>query len=320
MKKLNRFACLLFLIALAVSQVCPATASANEVWVTPAVLNSSKVVGNWALTGTGYTRFSFVVPDNFTGLPEAKVVVLGQGSAPVTITYSLALSISGDGFGVAQRTYNQAGVNANIEPNVFTEIDVTSILPTDIPLSPGDYVSLYFNTTTNAASANIMGLRFIYSEPGIPRGAIMMWSGNTAPSGWALCDGENGTPDLRERFVLGAGGSVNKGSVGGNSSITIPAHVHATGDHVLTVEEMPSHTHIQNPHNHYIGVAQGPDWNGGTGTGAGARWGSYTSDTTATNQNTGGNAPHNHGNTSSAGDEVVNVMPPYYALCFIMKL
>lgn len=330
MKKLNRFTCLLFLIALAASQVCPATASANEVWVTPAVLNSSKVVGNWALTGTGYTRFSFVVPDNFTGLPEAKVVVLGQGSAPVTILYSFSLSVSRNGDSQAVRTYSQSGAGIGITPDVFTEIDVSSILPTDIPLSPGDYVSLYFNTTANAASANILGLRFIYSGPsgpagptgpqgptgdagamgppgvqgvkgdtgetgpqGIqgvkgdkgdtgatgpagpvgPSGIIVMWSGSSSaiPAGWALCDGQNGTPDLRDRFVVGAGNAYAAGNTGGNVS-----HFHA-GTTSLPNENGP----VRND-----GDKQRADEH------------------------------HSHTFTTDTREN----LPPYYALCFIMKL
>lgn len=292
MKKLNRFTCLLFLIALAASQVCPAAASANEVWVTPAVLNPSKVVGNWALTGTGYTRFSFVVPDNFTGLPEAKVVVLGQCSDPVTISYNLSLSVSGDGIDQAQQTYNQVGGNANIAPNVFTEIDVTPILPTNIPLNPGDYVSLFFNTTVNTLSANIMGLRFIYAAQGIPRGAIMMWSGTIAPSGWALCDGQNGTPDLRDRFVLGAGNIYPIGQAAGEAT------------HTLTIGEMPAHAHGTIPT--WLGISGSNrtvklDITYGEGNLAGTSWSNVSIPAA------GGGVPHNN-------------MPPYYALCFIMKL
>ena len=53
-------------------------------------------------------------------------------------------------------------------------------------------------------------------------GIIALWSGtaDNIPSGWALCDGNNGTPDLRDRFVLGAAGSVAPGGTGGNFSHT----------------------------------------------------------------------------------------------------
>jgi microcystin-dependent protein len=70
----------------------------------------------------------------------------------------------------------------------------------------------------------------------IPFGTIVMWTGSTAPSGWALCDGTNGTPDLRGRFVLSQG----QGSGLTNRLIN---QVGGAETHTLTVQEMPSHTH-----------------------------------------------------------------------------
>jgi len=67
----------------------------------------------------------------------------------------------------------------------------------------------------------------------VPSGVITMWSGSTnaVPSGWLLCDGNNGTPDLRDRFVVGAGGSYSVNDTGGADSVT------------LSTSEMPSHSH-----------------------------------------------------------------------------
>jgi len=110
----------------------------------------------------------------------------------------------------------------------------------------------------------------------IPHGIITMWSGSigTVPSGWHLCDGTAGTPDLRDRFIMGAGLSFGAGAVGGASS-TVPttsadgAHTHggatgaggsvaptgvtdvqgdhfhtgATAGHALAISEMPAHDH-----------------------------------------------------------------------------
>ena len=73
-------------------------------------------------------------------------------------------------------------------------------------------------------------------ESVIPTGVIVMWSGSTSsvPTGWALCNGQNGTPDLRDRFIVGAGNSYSVGSKGGADSVT------------LTTSQMPSHAHSLN--------------------------------------------------------------------------
>jgi hypothetical protein len=74
----------------------------------------------------------------------------------------------------------------------------------------------------------------------VPAGFIGMWSGavGAIPAGWLLCDGTNGTPDLRGRFVLGAGGAFGVGSAGGQASVNWSVDGHA-----LTISEIPSHNH-----------------------------------------------------------------------------
>jgi microcystin-dependent protein len=82
----------------------------------------------------------------------------------------------------------------------------------------------------------------------IPMGTIVMWTGSTAPSGWALCDGNNGTPDLRGRFVLSQG-------QGTGLTNRVIDQVGGAETHLLTSNEMPSHTHTgttasNGSHNH----------------------------------------------------------------------
>lgn len=59
----------------------------------------------------------------------------------------------------------------------------------------------------------------------VPRGVIGIWSGSidAIPAGWALCNGQNGTPDLRDRFVVGAGNSYSVGATGGSATVS---HTH----------------------------------------------------------------------------------------------
>jgi hypothetical protein len=55
----------------------------------------------------------------------------------------------------------------------------------------------------------------------IPVGGIILWSGATTavPPGWALCDGTLGTPDLRDRFIIGAGSTYAVASTGGSNAV-----------------------------------------------------------------------------------------------------
>lgn len=155
---------------------------------------------------------------------------------------------------------------------------------------------------------------------GIPSGGIIMWSGSVAniPAGWALCNGQNGTPDLRNRFVIGAGSTYAVGATGGSTTKNL-AHTH-TG---------PSHTHSMPDHRHYCDWTIQP-YPGGTdyddtvedgdpATPAGSDhqhrvqlYTNYSGTLTSSDAGTG--------NTSSAGSTAQDIMPPYYALCFIMKL
>ena len=129
----------------------------------------------------------------------------------------------------------------------------------------------------------------------LPIGSIIIWSGTVAsiPTGWQFCDGTNGTPDLRDRFVVGArqdSGGVSMTNVSG--SLT---KIGGEAKHTLTIAEMPSHTH-----SYRWWIA----WYFSGSTELAAK-GSYNDN--AQTSSVGGGQPH-------------NILPPYYALCFIMKI
>lgn len=156
----------------------------------------------------------------------------------------------------------------------------------------------------------------------IPRGIISMWAGGVddIPSGWHLCDGTNGTPDLRDRFIVAAGNSYSSGHIGGSPTYTPTITVKGSntgvqvGYHTLTIAEMPSHSHrIGNIHR------QGdPDnWEVPGRT--------FIIDDEIWTDTAGGNQGHNHpivdhGHVHSAHASAIDSRPPYYALAFIMKL
>ena len=64
--------------------------------------------------------------------------------------------------------------------------------------------------------------------PGVPSGAIILWSGasNAIPSGYVLCDGNNNTPNLQDRFVVGAGNTYAVDATGGSADATLVSHTH----------------------------------------------------------------------------------------------
>lgn len=123
---------------------------------------------------------------------------------------------------------------------------------------------------------------------GVPAGMICMWSGDTVPEGWAVCDGQNGTPDLRGRFILGVSETHPMGETGGAEEVT------------LTAEQMPSHNHTVQI------VSTSP----GTGTNKLKPEAVELAITGTTGFKTG----------TSGGSQPHPNMPPYYALIYIMKL
>ncbi|WP_075644724.1 hypothetical protein [Burkholderia humptydooensis] len=143
-------------------------------------------------------------------------------------------------------------------------------------------------------------IKFFVEE--LPINSIIMWHGATAsvPDGWALCNGENGTPDLRDRFIVGAGGKYMPSNTGGSDFVS------------LSVEQMPSHNHggrheIFSTEKYGDHLARaGSTWKGGDdGRDVACFRGS---DPAFINiQSEGNGQPHEN-------------RPPYYALLFIMKV
>ena len=147
----------------------------------------------------------------------------------------------------------------------------------------------------------------------VPSGAIIMWSGSIAsiPSGWALCNGGSGTPDLRDRFIVGAGSAYSPGNIGGEPFVT------------LGVNEMPSHTHgVSDPgHNHNNGNygrllrLQPPS---GNTTVASVDFSPAEPDITTSQLMLNSSTGISINSTGSSGAH--ENRPPYYALAYIMKL
>ena len=198
------------------------------------------------------------------------------------------LSSLGTGIATFLGTPSSANLAAALTDETGTGANVFAGSPTltGTPLAPT--ATFGTNTTQLATTA--------FVTAAIPAGVIVMWSGSIAsiPSGWLLCNGSSGTPDLRDRFIVGAGSTYAVAATGGSANAIVVSHTHTVTD--------PGHLH------------------------------SYDRATTTAVQS-GNSTPCFVGNSAvntssavtgisidTAGVSGTNAnLPPYYALAYIMK-
>ena len=141
----------------------------------------------------------------------------------------------------------------------------------------------------------------------VPAGTIVMWSGTTIPSGWKLCDGNDGTPDLRGKFVLG-GDTSTVGNTGGSADAVVVSH-----NHTFTGDALPEHTHVQQNNGYTTNESS-------TGRQTSANSSGNGSLGQAVESTIGASAGTPTGTISTSGEDGAGKnMPPYYTLVYIMK-
>ncbi|CAF1627398.1 unnamed protein product [Adineta ricciae] len=184
------------------------------------------------------------------------------------------------------------------------------------------------STTSTSSTTSSTSSTSTSMYPLVPPGMIMLWSGSvaTVPLGWAVCDGTQGTPDLRDRFILGSGTGAQYAptQTGGSSSQTPTVTVHDT---TLIVAQMPSHSHGGSTDIEDIGtIYYDNNSNPCSATPLNTsppRWintKNFNQCGTCQHRHTiatdGDNQPHTHTATITS----INVTPPFVALLCIMKL
>jgi microcystin-dependent protein len=203
--------------------------------------------GTITLSGTTHT---LTVSNGILSDGQYNVLVFaGSPSGTNTVTISP---------NTAQRTFTVRNTTAET-------IVLTQGSGGNVTIPSGGTTALYCDGAgTGAAVINI-------TPPGVPSGAILAWSGSiaTIPAGFVICDGTNSTPDLRDRFIVGAGTTYAVDATGGANTVT------------LATTEIPGHTH--------------------TVSGTTASDGAHTHNVSGNTSNTGAHTHNVSGNTSNTG-------------------
>lgn len=222
----------------------------------------------------------------------------------------------------------------------INSLDAANPAATDALSSADDHLRL-IKSTIKATFPNVTGAvtatHTTLNSTIVPSGGIIIWSGaeSAIPTGWVLCNGSNSTPDLRDKFVMGAG-TTAVNTAGGTNSLTIaeanlPSHTHAIS---LTSGAGGSHTHTissDGAHTHSFDVSGSPGAdsnsfdvdghnNGNTGGDSASK---TTSSSGAHTHTIGSESSHTHaisGTSAATGSgTAIDNRPAFFTLCYIMK-
>lgn len=268
-------------------------------------LSSLTVSGNVSATNLSGTLTTAAQP-NITSLGTLTSLAV-SGAMVGTLTTAAQPNITSVG------TLTSLSVSGNIAGTLSTaaQPNVTSVgTLTSLSVSGTSTLSGVATAPTAANGTNttqIATTAFVQNSlnnfTAIPSGLIAMWSGSVGavPSGWFLCNGSNGTPDLRDRFIIGAGISYGVGATGGSANAIVVSHTH-TATSVVTD---PGHAH---------------SYNAPSGFDDGGFSGSVVDNIISATTGTAATGITVATTIASAGSSGTNAnLPPYYALAYIMK-
>jgi hypothetical protein len=266
------------------------TFSSANVTLTLTNTNSSQTARNLRLNLVGTTGGArdLIVP------AIEKVYIVNNGCADtvtIKVTGQTGVAVPA---GKTMYVYN----NATDCTDAITHLRNLT-LATALPPGSGGTGITSAGTAGNVLTSNGSAWASTAPTSAFTSGMILLWSGSivSIPAGWYLCDGSNSTPDLRDRFIVGAGSTYAVNATGGSANAIVVSHTHTATD---------------SGHTHTITVANQSNVNDSTSGGDLRPQVSSTTLTTAT-----GTA---NITVASAGSSGTNAnLPPYYALAYIMK-
>lgn len=232
---------------------------------------------------------------------DAKKDTLKLSTGHSTMTFSSnmiiigTVNITGSTTFQSSATFNNSITTTTTGTTTLNHpVNINSTLTTKNINASGSTVAAGTVNVTGTVTAKVLQVDTLKGYGVTPVGGIIMWSGSSIPNGWALCNGSNGTPDLRGRFIVGFSPSDSDynsiGQQGGEKT------------HTLLYEEMPSHAHkMMNNIRITIGEQYKSD---NIGRRVIVQDDTYGYDWT---ESSGLNQPHEN-------------RPPYYVLAFIMRI
>jgi hypothetical protein len=253
-------------------------------------------MGNYAHTGvatatvrTMYATAGQAQDSAFTFLTSP------AGTNTMTAIASLGMStyVTGQRFFFVAPTTNTGACTLNINAigiKSITKLGTTALVAGDV--ISGAIIQVVYDGTEFQ----------LLNPPALPSGVITMWSGSIAsiPGGWYLCDGTNGTPNLRDRFIVGAGSTYAVNATGGSADAVVVSH-----SHTFTGDALAPHSHSYNTKSTSLpqSGSSTPCWFGDAG---------------ATTSAVSAGTPSGTNSTTGVSGTNAN-LPPYFALAYIMK-
>lgn len=280
------------------------------------VFDTDKRMFYFLNNSTWFVMSPWVQSDSITGsekmtLNSAITTNVGIGTTPDS---KFKLDVSGpvkisDTVSIGGSVYVKTGNLTLAAGNIKTNAGNISTDTGNVVTSKGKVLAKGFSS--DIKDINVAGP--------VPKGGIIMWSGTSIPAGWQLCDGTNGTPDLRERFIVGAGGD-NSAVTGGAYTVNSSGG-NANKDITLTIDQMPKHRHNQftknggiHSHKYNDQTVSREDVNGSNFNNQGING---VPDNQRTTEDGG---EHQHEIEFDGKDQPFDNRPPFYALAFIIKL